>query len=46
MIAVIIDAMQKEYDIDADEDREDILREIKALRRDIAALSHKKTAND
>ena len=41
MIAVIIDAMQKEYDDDADEDREDILREIKALRADIAALNQK-----
>jgi len=39
MIAVIIDAMQKEHDDDADEDREDILREIKALRQDIAVLS-------
>ena len=46
MIAVIIDAMQREYDDDADEDREDILRELKALRRDIAQLNHKKTAND
>lgn len=38
MIAVIIDAMQKEYDDHAEEEREDILLEIQALRRDIAAL--------
>jgi voltage-gated sodium channel len=41
MIAVIIDAMQKEYDDHAEEEREDILHEIKALRREIAALSRK-----
>jgi len=38
MIAVIIDAMQKEYDDHAEEEREDILLEIQALRREIAAL--------
>ena len=36
MIAVIIDAMHKEYDEDAEEDREDILFEIKELRRELA----------
>ena len=38
MIAVIIDAMQKEYDDLAEEEREDILQEIQALRREIAEL--------
>jgi len=39
VIAVIIGAMQREYDNEADEDREDILREIQALRGDVAALN-------
>jgi len=39
MIAVIIDAMQKEYDDHAEEEREDILHEIQALRREIAELT-------
>ena len=43
MIAVIIDAMQKEYDDHAEEEREDILLEIKALRRDIAMLKNTST---
>jgi len=38
MIAVIIDAMQKEYDDHAEEEREDILHEVQALRREIAEL--------
>jgi len=45
MIAVIIGAMQKEYSDEAEEEREDILLEIQALRRDIAQLHHKKTAD-
>jgi len=43
MIAVIIDAMQKEYDDHAEEEREDILHEIKALRREIAELNLRKS---
>jgi len=42
MIAVIISAMQKEYDDHAEEEREDILLELKALRREVAALSELK----
>ena len=38
MIAVIIGAMQKEYDDHAEEEREDILLELKALRREISTL--------
>ena len=38
MIAVIIGAMQKEYDEEAEEEREDILHEIQALRRELAAF--------
>ena len=42
MIAVIIGAMQEEYGEEAEEEREDILHEIQALRRDLAAsLEHK-----
>jgi len=41
MIAVIIDAMQKEYDDHAEEEREDILHEIQALRREIAEMTRK-----
>ena len=37
MIAVIIGAMQKEYSEEAEEEREDILHEIQALRKDLAA---------
>ena len=37
MIAVIIGAMQKEYSEEAEEEREDILHEIQALRQDLAA---------
>ena len=36
MIAVIIDAMHKEYDDEAEEEREDILFEVKELRRELA----------
>ena len=36
MIAVIIDAMHKDYDDEAEEEREDILFEIKELRRELA----------
>jgi len=36
MIAVIIDAMHKEYDDEAEEEREDILFEIKELRRELS----------
>jgi len=42
MIAVIIDAMQKEYDDHAEEEREDILHEIQALRREITELVGKR----
>ena len=44
MIAVIIGSMQKEYDEEAEEEREDILHEIQALRRELAMfqLQHQK----
>lgn len=42
MIAVIITAMHKEYDEHAEEEREDIIAELKALRRDIQKLSAQK----
>ena len=35
IIAVIINAMHKEYDEDADEDREEILAEVRALRAEL-----------
>ena len=41
MIAVIINAMQTEYEEHAEEEREDILEEIRALRADVAKLSQK-----
>ena len=36
MIAVIIEAMHKDYDEEAEEEREDILFEVRALRRELA----------
>ena len=36
MIAVIIEAMHKDYDDEAEEEREDILFEVKALRHELA----------
>lgn len=42
MIAVIITAMHKEYDEHAEEEREDILAELKALRAEIEKLSAQK----
>lgn len=39
MIAVIITAMHKEYDEHAEEEREDIIAELKELRREIHKLS-------
>jgi len=42
MIAVIINAMHKEYDAHAEEEREDILEEIQALRREINTLLNAK----
>lgn len=42
MIAVIITAMHKEYDEHAEEEREDILAELKALRAEIEKFSARK----
>lgn len=38
MIAVIINAMHKEYDMEAEEEREDILEEVQALRAELRAF--------
>lgn len=38
LIAVVVSAMQKEYDDHAEEEREDILAELKALRAEMAVL--------
>ena len=43
MIAVIINAMQKEYDMEAEEEREDILEEVQALRAELKAYMTQKT---
>ncbi len=42
MIAVIIGAMQKEYDDNAEEEREDITEELAALREQSELLTAKK----
>ncbi len=38
MIAVIINAMQKDYEEEAEDEREDILREVQALRAEVKQL--------
>ena len=42
VIAVIVNAMHREYDEHADAERDDILAEIKALRADVQALSERR----
>ena len=44
MIAVIIEAMHKDYDEEAEEEREDILFEVKELRRELAEFREQKKA--
>ena len=42
VIAVIVNAMHREYDEHADAERDDILAEIKALRAEVQALSERR----
>ena len=45
MIAVIIEAMHKDYDDEAEEEREDILYEVKELRRELAEFRTQQNAS-
>lgn len=46
MIAVIIEAMHKDYDDEAEEEREDILYEVKELRRELAEFRTQQNASN
>ena len=46
MIAVIIEAMRRDYDDEAEEEREDILYEVTELRRELAEFRTQQNASN